>query len=195
MSNRSMRLKLFLFLCRSRSPVPNSGLSMLEVLVAMMVVFLTFMTSLNGLLYAAMFQVKADRQAKAVYWIQQDVERVKSLAASASTSTIYTSPPSGITACSGTGNANTCFAGVTTYNNGFARRLEGNLDGSSSGTNITVGTQEFFGKSYQMIRNATGTNTNPQVLTITYTVREADDTTKVLATLYTEILPAAALNP
>jgi hypothetical protein len=168
---------------------------MLEVMVAMMVVFLTFMTSLNGLLYAAMFQVKADRQAKAVYWIQQDVERVKSLAASASTSTIYTSPPSGITACSGTGNANTCFAGVTTYNNGFARRLEGNLDGSSSGTNITVGTQEFFGKSYQMIRNATGTNTNPQVLTITYTVREADDTTKVLATLYTEILPAAALSP
>ena len=195
MSNRSMRLKLFLFLCRSRSPGSDSGLSMLEVMVAMMVVFLTFMTSLNGLLYAAMFQVKADRQAKAVYWIQQDVERVKSLAASASTSTIYTSPPSGITACSGTGNANTCFAGVTTYNNGFARRLEGNLDGSSSGTNITVGTQEFFGKSYQMIRNATGTNTNPQVLTITYTVREADDTTKVLATLYTEILPAAALSP
>ena len=195
MLNKFMRQKFLLYLCRSRSPFPDSGLSMLEVLVAMMVVFLTFMTSLNGLLYAAMFQVKADRQAKAVYWIQQDVERVKSLAASASTSTIYTSPPSGITACSGTGNANTCFAGVTTYNNGFARRLEGNLDGSSSGTNITVGTQEFFGKSYQMIRNATGTNTNPQVLTITYTVREADDTTKVLATLYTEILPAAALNP
>ena len=195
MLNKFMRQKFLLYLCRSRSPVPDSGLSMLEVLVAMMVVFLTFMTSLNGLLYAAMFQVKADRQAKAVYWIQQDVERVKSLAASASTSTIYTSPPSGITACSGTGNANTCFAGVTTYNNGFARRLEGNLDGSSSGTNITVGTQEFFGKSYQMVRNATGTDTNPQVLTINYTVREADDTTKVLATLYTEILPAAALSP
>ena len=195
MLNRSINRKFLLFLCRSRSPVPDSGLSMLEVLVAMMVVFLTFMTSLNGLLYAAMFQVKADRQAKAVYWIQQDVENVKSLAASASTSIIYTTPPSGITACSGTGDANTCFAGVTAYNNGFARRLEGNLDASSSVTDRVVGTQTFFGKSYQMIRNATGDNTNPQVLKVTYTVREENDSTKVLATLYTEVLPSAALSP
>jgi len=203
MLNRSINRKFLLFLCRSRSLFPDSGLSMLEVLVAMMVVFLTFMTSLNGLLYAAMFQVKADRQAKAVYWIQQDVERVKSLAASASTADIYTNTtdtskpiiPSPITACSGTGDANTCFAGVTAYNNGFARRLEGNLDASSSVTDRVVGTQTFFGKSYQMIRNATGDNTNPQVLKVTYTVREENDSTKVLATLYTEILPAAAINP
>lgn len=195
MLNKSMGLKLILFLSRSRSPVPDSGLSMLEVLVAMMVVFLTFMTSLNGLLYATMFQVKAEKQAQAVYWIQQDLERVKSLAASASTAAIYTAPPSGITACSGVGSANTCVSGVTTYNNGFARRLEGNLDGSSTGTDVVAKTDNLLGKSYNLIRNASGDDANPQVLKITYTVREANDSTKVLATLYTEILPSAALSP
>jgi Tfp pilus assembly protein PilV len=173
---------------------------MLEVLVAMMVVFLTFMTSLNGLLYATLFQVKAEKQAQAVYWIQQDLERVKSLAASASTAAIYTAPPSGITACSGTGSENTCFKDVTSgasgsYNKGFARRLEGNLDGSSTGTDVVAKTDKLLGKFYNLIRNASGDDANPQVLKITYTVREQDDPNKILATLYTEVLPSAALSP
>jgi Tfp pilus assembly protein PilV len=160
MLNKSMRLKLILFLCRSRSPVPDSGLSMLEVLVAMMVVFLTFMTSLNGLLYAAMFQVKADRQAKAVYWIQQDVENVKSAAAN------YTDP----SGCS-TSTVGTLFNATVPA--------------------VSIAAQDLFGKNYTINRVPVP---SANILQITYTVRETSDTSKILATLYTEILPAAALG-
>ena len=163
MPNKSMRLKLILLLCRSRSPGADSGLSMLEVLVAMMVVFLTFMTSLNGLLYATLFQVKAERQAKAVYWIQQDVENVKSAAANYTTNTGCTTNP----------------------------KTVGSLFSSTSMPAVSSSTQTLLGKSYTLNRTPTP---NVNVLQITYTVRETSDSTKVLATLYTEILPAAALS-
>ena len=162
MPNKSMRLKLILLLCRS--PGSDSGLSMLEVLVAMMVVFLTFMTSLNGLLYAAMFQVKADRQAKAVYWIQQDVENVKAGAANYTTNTGCNTTPKTV---------GTLFAS------------------SASMPAVSIPSQDLFGKNYTIDRNPVP-STN--ILQITYTVRETSDSTKVLATLYTEILPAAALS-
>lgn len=194
MLNKSMRLKLILFLCRSRSPVPDSGLSMLEVLVAMMVVFLTFMTSLNGLLYATMFQVKADRQAKAVYWIQQDVEQIKSIAASTGTAA-NSFAPSYASSCTGTSAAsNSCCTATVT--SGFAYVLST----SSSLPSLTITSpanpnnpKTFFGKDYTMTRTAIPSSTNPKILTITYTVRNASDTSD-LATLYTEILPAAALS-
>jgi len=164
---------------------------MLEVLVAMMVVFLTFMTSLNGLLYAAMFQVKADRQAQAVYWIQQDVEKIKSIAASAPTTSPFA--PSYASACTGTSAAsNSCCATTVSSGNvtgGFANALRT----SSSLPPLT--SQTFFGKDYVMLRGFPAISpTSPQILKITYTVREASDSTKVLATLYTEVLPAASLS-
>ena len=162
MLNKFMRQKFLLYLCRSRSPVPDSGLSMLEVLVAMMVVFLTFMTSLNGLLYAAMFQVKADRQAKAVYWIQQDVENVKSAAAN------YTTPTT----------------------NGCTNSTIGADFRDSDLPAVGTSTQTLFGKDYTIFRTPTP---SANVLQITYTVRNASYTSD-LATLYTEILPAAALG-
>jgi len=167
MLNEFMRQKFLLYLCRSRSLVPDSGLSMLEVLVAMMVVFLTFMTSLNGLLYAAMFQVKADRQAKAVYWIQQDLENVRSLAAAQATDS---------TKC------------TAVFSTSYAGALETTVDA------ITPGSKTLFGKDYTMTRTTTGSNTNSQILTISYSVRETSDSTKVLATLYAEVIPPKALS-
>ena len=133
---------------------------MLEVLVAMMVVFLTFMTSLNGLLYATLFQVKAEKQAKAVYWIQQDVENVKSAAAN------YTDP----SGCS-TSTVGTLFSATVTV--------------------VTTATKDLFGKNYTIVRDPVP---SANILQITYRVRETSDANNVLATLYTEILPAAALD-
>jgi type II secretory pathway pseudopilin PulG len=162
---------------------------MLEVLVAMMVVFLTFMTSLNGLLYATLFQVKAERQAQATYWIQQDVEQIKSLAASTTTPPIYASSCTGTTCCT------TTISGGT-VTGGFANALRT----SSLLPSLAITTpanpnnpKPFLGKDYTMTRTPSVSPTNPQVLRITYTVRNSSDTSD-LATLYTEILPAAALS-
>jgi type II secretory pathway pseudopilin PulG len=180
MLNKFMRQKFLLCLCRSRSPVPDSGLSMLEVLVAMMVVFLTFMTSLNGLLYAAIFQVKAERQAQATYWIQQDLEQVKAAAAS------YTSTSG-------------CPSSVGTNFNNSAN--------TGSIPSISNPTKPLLGKTYRIARKVDVSN---NLLQITYTVGEnyvvgtgqtdtngdliADAETGILATLYTEIMPAGALG-
>jgi hypothetical protein len=124
------------------------------------------MTSLNGLLYAAMFQVKADRQAKAVYWIQQDLENVRSLAAAQAQ------------------NSTKCTA---VFSTSYAGALETTVDA------ITPGSKTFFGKDYTMTRTTTGSNTNPQILTISYTVSNASDPSS-LATLYAEVIPPQALS-
>jgi type II secretory pathway pseudopilin PulG len=200
---------------------------MLEVLVAMMVVFLTFMTSLNGLLYATLFQVKAEKQAQATYWIQQDMERVKSEAAS-----LGTIP----NACTGT------FRGGTSYGASLLANLASNnnitnttaspgvdntatlavtdpitnvtvtYDGkkqtqvvntSSASTTFTTNTtQQLLGKEYRLVRITEGYNNSPQILKITYKVGVPNDSTteriesdtSTLATLYTEVMPAEALN-
>ena len=199
MLNKFMRQKFLLYLCRSRSLAPDSGLSMLEVLVAMMVVFLTFMTSLNGLLYATLFQVKAEKQAKAVYWIQQDLEQVKSIAASTG-ATANSFAPSYASSCTGTSAAsNSCCTTTvsgSTVTGGFANAL----NSSSLLPSLTITTppnpnnpKKFFGKDYTMTRTPGVSPTKPQVLQLTYIVRNASDTSD-LATLYTEILPAAALS-
>jgi hypothetical protein len=165
MLNKFMRQKFLLYLCRSRSPVSDSGFSMLEVLVAMMVVFLTFMTSLNGLLYAAMFQVKAERQAQATYWIQQDLENVKSIAAAQATNTAK------------------C---TSVFSTSYAGALRTTLGATTTQTKPLVNT------SYTLTRDTNVTDTNPQILTITYKVSNSSDIT--LATLYTEVIPPKALS-
>jgi Tfp pilus assembly protein PilV len=165
MLNKFMYQKFLLFLCRSRSPIPDSGFSMLEVLVAMMVVFLTFMTALNGLLYATLFQVKAEKQAQATYWIQQDLENVKSIAAAQGTNTAQ------------------C---TSVFANSYAGALQTTLGATTTQTKPLVNT------SYTLTRATSGTNTNPQILTITYTVSNSSDIS--LATLYTEVIPPKALS-
>lgn len=178
----SMDKKLLFFLLRSRRSV-DTGLSLLEVLVATMVVFFTIMGALNGVLYAAVFQIKAERQAQASFWIQQDLEQVKSLAASTTT------PPSYASTCTGSPNSccTTTISG-TTVTGGFANALR-----TSSSLPSTTTPKTFVGKSYTMTRTASVTASNPQVLTLTYSVSNASDTSP-LATLYTEVIPAAALS-
>ena len=219
MLNRSINRKFLLFLCRSRSPGSDSGLSMLEVLVAMMVVFLTFMTSVNGLLFAAMFQVKAERQAQATYWIQQDLEQVKSLAAAqASDPTkdkckpVFTTSYAGdlqSTLASNTAITGTSPAAVSVTTTPVGRRQSQVVKTSETSTVFTTNTtKKLMGKEYRLVRITEGYNNNPQILKITYRVglptdstsdtdRIQDDATgntSILANLYTEVIPPQALS-
>ncbi len=179
-----MEKKLLLFFLQRST---NKGLSLLEVLVATMVVFLTLMGALQGVLYAAIFQVKAERQALASYWIQQDLENIQSIAAS--------SVPSDNNKC--TSAFTTSYAGASTNSLQALTQavIAGNyVSNSKSGTTVTtIGTRSLFNKPYTMTRITSGSDTNPQVLTISYTVNNANDVSN-LATLYTEIIPSAALS-
>ena len=153
MLNKFMRQKFLLYLCRSRSPGSDSGLSMLEVLVAMMVVFLTFMTSLNGLLYATLFQVKAERQAQATYWIQQDLESVKAAAAS---STVVPPDP---TKCNKTSFADS-HAGV------FLNAL--------NGTTYTATTPAPKTQTLRLYLNTADFNATPKKYSFAYDIANPD---------------------
>ena len=199
------------------SAFPNQGFTMLEVLAALMMSFAFLMGALNGITMAVWMQVKAERQAQANYWIQQDLERVRSEAANLTTSS---------SAC--TGN----FSTSTSYGYLLLNALATNTDltttspaitsiaspagkqqtqiaktGEASTTFVTNSTRKFSGKEYRLVRVAEGYDSNPQLLRLTYKVgiptdstsdtdRIQDDTptnTSIIATLYTEIIPAPAM--
>ncbi|MEB3311327.1 MAG: hypothetical protein VKJ02_13960 [Snowella sp.] len=182
-----MDKKLLLLLLRSRRST-NQGLSLLEVLVATMVVFFTLMGALQGMLYAAIFQVKAERQAQASFWIQQDLEQVKASAAT------YTDT----SGCSGSTIA-------TNFNS------SANMPAViGSNTTPIQNPKKLLGKDYRLARIPTPSD---NILRLEYRVGEnyvpgsgqtdadsdliADDTpqkTSIVATLYTEVIPAAALS-
>lgn len=142
---------------------PSGGFTMLEVLVALMISFAFLMGTMNAMVIAAVMQVKAERQAQALYWIQQDLETVK-----ASSATF-----SGTCGSMGSGLA------------------------SSLGT-ISPATKNLVNKSYVIERTPSSSG---NVLQLSYRVGEnngsgaiATTTNAVVASLYTEVLPTAALS-
>lgn len=157
----SARLSLFLLTCRRRR-----GFSMLEVLVALMAAFFFLMGTMNAMVIAAVMQVKAERQAQGLYWIQQDLESVRAAAATFS---------------------------------GTCGSMGSGLD-SSLGT-ISPATKNLVSKSYVIERTEATSTGSPNVLQLSYRVGEnngsgaiATTPNAVVATLYTEVLPNAALS-
>ena len=210
------------------STFPAQGFTMLEVLAALMISFAFLMGALNGITMAVWMQVKAERQAQANYWIQQDLERVRSeaanLPASSTTSPTYTAS----SACTGNFSAGTSYGrllldklgatatGITTTSPALititspepgSRQTQIVKTDEASTTFVTNSTKKFSGKEYRLVRVAEGYDSNPQVLRLTYKVgiptdstsdadRIQDDTptnTSIIATLYTEIIPSAAM--
>ncbi len=150
---------------------------MLEVLAALMISFAFLMGTLNALAITALMQVKAERQAQATYWIQQDLENIRSRASNSSDTAFST--------C--TGSPNSCCA--TTFAASYAGKLQ-----TALGATYTTSKNIVGNKSYTLSRISAGSNTNPQILQLTYSVYETGDTNRTLATLYTELIPPAALS-
>jgi Tfp pilus assembly protein PilV len=176
---------------RVLTPAKSQGFTMLEVLAAMMIAFAFLMGTLNAMLAATMMQVKAERQAQATYWIQQDLENIQAQAGAQlpdpnkCTSVFSTSYAGSLN----TSNASTGIP-VVKFESTDANATY------TTGTNSLVATAvatSITGKSYTMTRTTGGSNTNPQILTITYTVQNASDP-DAIATLYTEVIPPKALS-
>ncbi|BFM39141.1 type II secretion system protein [Synechocystis sp. LKSZ1] len=169
-------------------PQPQAkGLTMLEVLVAMLIAFAFLTATLNAMVISAAMQVKAERQAQATYWIQKDLENIQAKAGTqASDSTKCTS------------SFSTSYAGSLNTSTGIPAVKYTSTDASptyTTGTNSLVATvvaSSILGRAYTMTRTTGGSDTNPQILTVNYTVRNANDPT-TLASLYTEVIPPKAL--
>ncbi len=167
---------------------PSQGFTMLEVLVAILMVFGFLMGTLNAMLAATVMQIKAERQAQATYWIQEDLENVRAAAGSQAADTIK---------C--TSAFSTSYAGALNTSTVIPVIKYETTDSAPSysiGASVLVATvtaSSVAGKSYTMTRTTGGSNTNPNLLTISYTVNNSGDP-DAIATLYTEVIPAQALS-
>ncbi|MEA5508633.1 prepilin-type N-terminal cleavage/methylation domain-containing protein [Crocosphaera sp. UHCC 0190] len=72
-----MNKLLFHLIIRQVKPQKNQGFSLLEVLVAILVSSAFLMGTLQAMTINTVMQVKAERQAQAGFWIQEDLEKVQ----------------------------------------------------------------------------------------------------------------------
>ncbi len=157
---------------------------MLEVLAALMISFAFLMGTLNALAITALMQVKAERQAQATYWIQQDLETIRAQAASQTVDSNKCKPL-----------FSDSYAGLLNNQIATLNLIAGNYASeTTSGNQLTMtSAKTLVNRPYTMTRITSGSDTNSQILTISYTVGNTGDASN-LATLYTEIIPPAALS-
>lgn len=154
----------------------QQGFTMFEVLIALMISFLFLTGTLNAMVMATVMRVRAERQAQAGYWIKEDLEQVRALAANFN--------PTTNNGCSDS-TVGAKFSAASTANSGLA---------NTGNPATTTSTKTILGRNASLSRIANGSG---NVLQLTYTVTNTEITDpqkKVLATLYTEVLPAAALS-
>lgn len=163
---------------------------MFEVLIALMMSFLFLAGTLNAMVISTVFQVKAERQAQASYWIQEDLEEVRSVAANY---TVTTGCPSSMgTTFNNADNDGDNTDSITGYTDASTDNdTDPNNDGLRSIPSTS--TRTIVGRSYTLTR-IPGFNNN--VSTLTYTVQATTPLSGEgpVATLYTEVLPQAALS-
>lgn len=66
---------------KTKLPLQNQGFTLVEVLVAILITTLFVAVAMQSIVIAAIFKAKAQENAEATTWIQEDLENVKSQAA------------------------------------------------------------------------------------------------------------------
>ncbi|GCL56159.1 type 4 pilin-like protein [Microcystis aeruginosa NIES-3806] len=149
---------------------------MLEVMIAILTITAFSTGTLQLMAFTALYKVRAERQAQANFWIQEDFEDVKFLASTLDVSSSYVSPD------------------VCTQ--GYAIALRGQL------TNTPIPDRTIFGKNYSLYRTFDITSANPHRLRIDYQVQLAtgqiaDDyrnQENVIARSSVEVIPDASFK-
>ncbi|MEA5508559.1 type II secretion system protein [Crocosphaera sp. UHCC 0190] len=171
-----MRSKLLIVYLNSVHP--DRGFTMLEVLVSILVILAFVMGALQALAITAIVQIKAERQAQATFWIQQDLERVKSLASNfndisgcgaatfdAGVGGIFRdSLASDTTVTAANSSDNNSQVVKTSFNDNQSRPIPDTANSKNA--------------SYSLVRIITEDDSDPSVLKVTYRVAKPYDTTK-----------------
>ena len=159
---------------KSKLPQAEQGFTMLEILVSMLIATSFVLLSMQALVMATIFRVQAQRIEQANFWLQEDMENAKILAA-------------GIAQ-----DNQKCSA--STFTNGYAEDLKNTLD-----TNNPVTPRSILGIEYNLERTyiTAGSTAPHKMLKINYQVREWDGsayTGEAIAKDYIELIPDAALQ-
>jgi Tfp pilus assembly protein PilV len=169
---------------------------MLEVIIAILTITAFLTGTLQLMAVNALYKVRAERQAKAYFWIQEDFENVKALAASldGKSSPDYVSD-------------DVC----TDINQGYATALRRQLTATPLTTTTiptekSVATEKIVGKNYSLHwtfpDDDAAQSAHPHRLRIDYRVKLAKDQTAddyrnqedVIATSSVEVIPDASFK-
>jgi len=167
---------------------------MLEVIIAILTIAAFLTGTLQLMAFTALYKVRAERQAQANFWIQEDFEDVKFLA---STLDVNSSPA----------NPNVSLNVCTDRSEGYATALRRQLTDTPPPADPPKekleATEEIVGKKYSLYRtfDITNQSNNPHRLRIDYRVEAKDQTPKdypnqenVIAKSSVEVIPDASFN-
>ena len=164
--------KLFIKFIHKRH-CQDSGFTLMEVIVASLMVFLFVVGSMQALALSAALRVKAQERQRSNQLIQEDIEQIR-LAAE--------NMPPNQSLCSASGYSGSLAEALTTATgypttNPSKYLIEGNTNS----------------KQYQLTRTIDTTNSTNTVLALNYEVKEVGQT-KVIAEDYIEVIPDAAIQ-
>ena len=168
---------------------------MLEVIIAILTITAFLTGTLQLMAVNALYKVRAERQAKANFWIQEDFESVKALASSLDVNSSPANPNVSRDVCTGT--------------EGYATALRRQLTNTPipttlpTSTDQEVETRPIVVKNYSLYRtfDITNQSANPHRLRIDYRVEATDKNYKdypnqenVIAESSVEVIPNASFK-
>lgn len=151
----------------------NDGFTLIEVLAGMIMATIFVLITSQAIAISAVFRVRAQREAEAVNWIQENLEDVKYVALL---------------------NLPGAQCKPTTTVNGYAQALINQINTSTSDASFSS-PRALLNKSYTMRRtvSVSPNSTFFRLMTVSYAVVNPDGGA-VIADLYTEVIPDAALQ-
>ena len=168
----SPRIKLQVIL----SLKPEAGFSLIELLVATLVVTFFFIFSLEAMVLATLGQIRAREDAQATLEIQENLESIRAFAAS------YEPNPANFSnLCANVG-------GVSLADDMLSQiQANSDLDVPSSVT-LTASN-----KDYAFQRTFATSIAEPNLVSVRYEINDGSDS-RILAELFTEVIPDVAVD-
>ncbi|NJK42192.1 MAG: prepilin-type N-terminal cleavage/methylation domain-containing protein [Acaryochloridaceae cyanobacterium SU_2_1] len=158
---------------KSHPPSPSeSGFTLVEVLVGLVVVVAFVSTTMQALLTATLFRVKGQEISEATNWINQDLEMVK-----------YKAAQLGLVA--GTYKPDPTACKSSSYATQLAQEISTNapVDANKSSA---IGS-----RPYTLARTTTPSSASPNILEVSYTVTSASG--QQISTRLAKVIPNVAL--
>jgi hypothetical protein len=141
---------------------------MLEVIIAILTITVFLTGTLQLMAVNALYKVRAERQAQANFWMQEDFEDIKALASGLD---VNSNPPNPYI------SASVCTNSSQGYAIALRRELTATLPPNTIPTEQLVATRIIVGKTYALYRtfpdNAAAQSANPHRLRINYRVQLA----------------------
>lgn len=160
------------FLLKQQSK-SDSGFTLMEVIVASIMVFLFVVGSMQALALSVAVRIKAQERQRADQLIQEDIAQVKLVAENL--------------------NENSSLCSATTYTGGYAKALADDSDFPSGTPTKNLIESNTNSPEYTLTRTIDTTNSTSTILKIDYEVKKTGDT-RVIATDYIEVIPNEAVK-